>query len=131
MRPAIFFGYLCFLLLKGNNAVYTGTQHNGSCYTQAQQNEKSLQVKFTDTNEDYTTIKNRDADEQKEHMLCEDVEDEDTNDVIARKYRLLASCDLTGANCFNLWYLHTRFKTLQPFYKLLSSTYTIKSVLRI
>lgn len=119
MRLAIFFGCLFYLLLGGYNYYYTAIHHNGSCYSPAQNIEKAH----------CTVIKETHSDKQEEYLITDEVEDEETNNLFARKYKLLAKCYLT-LDC-HLRDLYSSPKAPTAFYSPLSYKYITQGVLRI
>jgi hypothetical protein len=130
MRVALFFVCLCYLLLGGYNYIYTGARCDAFSYAQELHFEKNNQ-KFTDKTQghpaNYTANSNQDA----TPLISEDLEDEDSNDILARKFKLQGKCYLTLSGLFLLTYLFSRFKGPRPYYWLLSYKYIHQRVLRI
>jgi len=78
MRAFVFFVYLCFLLLKGGDCVFS---------------IKTQSTKFVNTDQEQAVVKHTGSNEEKKSLICVDVEDED--DVLAGKYRFLTKGNLT------------------------------------
>ncbi|CAL1518536.1 hypothetical protein [Chitinophaga sp. MM2321] len=116
MRVVIFFTYLCFLLISGNKYVFTGTHHNYSHYSPAENINIGQQLKSADTNPEVTIIE------------VTDVEDEDASTFLVRKYKLQDRYYLTAPSSF---YLHKCFKAPPPLVAYLSSIYLTQGVLKI
>ncbi|HEY8959712.1 hypothetical protein [Chitinophaga sp.] len=128
MRVAVFFAYLCFLLLRGEGYAFTAAHHNNP-----DSPLKNLQhhhhIKFLDTNQDYSSVNSPDLEE--DCLVSEDRDEEDTNDFFARKYRLLTSYYRALLSPDDLSYLHKCHKAPPPFRGYLSDIYITHSVLRI
>lgn len=80
MRVAVFFALLGFLLLRGANSLYIATHHHhvrSFHYAPGYYNNKEH---FSETQQENET----------EYFICDDVEDEETDHLFARKYKLLA-----------------------------------------
>ncbi|MEZ2443473.1 hypothetical protein AB6805_17235 [Chitinophaga sp. RCC_12] len=129
MRVAIFFAYLCFLLLRGEGYAFTATHHNDISNSFARNVEHKHRIKFTDTNQDNSVVSNLDNEE--ECLISDDIEEEDANNFLARKYKLLARYYLTLPDLDVLSYLHKCFKAPTPYLGHLSNRYITQSVLRI
>jgi hypothetical protein len=131
MRVVIFFLYMCFLVLSGDDQVYTGTSHNSIGYSPAQSIEKAQLVGSANGYQDCTVTKNTGSQEEKEYLISVDVEEEDANNYFARKYRLLTQCCLIPSHTFILSYPYNCFKDRLPFSSHLSYKYLTQRVLRI
>jgi hypothetical protein len=130
MRVAIFFAYLCFLLLRGEGYAFTATHHNNDISCSLARNlENKHRIKFTDTNQDNSVINNLDNEE--ECLVSEDIDEEEANNFLARKYKLLSRCYLALPDLDVLSYLHKCFKAPAPYLGYLSNRYITQSVLRI
>lgn len=112
MRVAVFFVCLFLLLPGGYTYIHTGTA--------AQPVVKVQQQKFT---------REANSDKAQEYLITDEVEDEDTHDLSARKYKLLARCYLTDS-C-HLQDLYSCSKASQPSCSPLSYKYITQRVLRI
>ena len=129
MRVAVFFACLCILLLRGDGYIHTGAHYNSICYTPVLHTEKAQQVKGTDQYD--TVIQNIYPDKNEDLLVDDDVNDEDPNTLIARKYRLLATYYLLPDHQFTVRDLHTYARTPQNFCNPLSNKYITQKVLRI
>lgn len=130
MRVAIFFVCLCYLVLGGYNYIYTGAQYDGLSYAKELHLEKNNQ-KFTDKNKGCQAIKEANSTLTGTTLISEDLEDEDANNLFARKFKMLGWCLLPLSGLFALTYLFSRFKGPRPYYWLLSYKYIHQRVLRI
>jgi hypothetical protein len=131
VRLVVFFVFLFFLLLKGYD-VYTGTHHNSVGYTPLLNIEKAQQVKFTNKDQGYSVSKYTNLHKKEEYIIADDTEDEDANNLFARKYKLLAKCYLTLSYLFILRYLYNCFKASLTFCSPLSyNKYIVQRVLRL
>lgn len=131
MRASVFFVCLCILILKGKDDLYSGTNHNSISCTSARNYEQTHQTKSVISNQDYTVIKNTNSDKQGEHLISEDAEDEDGDNLFTRKYKLLTRCYLPQLFIANLSYLYSHVKAPQPLCSHLSHKCIIQKVLRI
>ena len=144
MRVAIFFTYLCFLLLRGNEYAFTATQDQSVHHTPVE-NEYvfSATHHLPETKEitgnrlttasqrlEYTAIDNT-IDKEEEYMVSDDIEEEDPSNFLVRKYKILAryyealSCPLLSG------YLY-KSRNAPPSYKgYLSDIYITQRVLRL
>jgi hypothetical protein len=123
MRVAVFFACLCILLLKGYDYVHAATRHHNICYTPPHSFEKTQQA--------FTEITDADYDQDEEYFVSDDVEDEDPNSLFARKYRLLARCNIIPSYLFISHYLYSCPKARLSFCSALSYIYITQKVLRI
>jgi hypothetical protein len=125
MRVAIFFGYLCFLLLKGYGYIYADSQYDYNRNTLAHTIATTAQqLKFTNPNQN--TVSN----EVEEYLVDDDIEDADGgNNFFARKYKLLTRPYVTQPHTFIL--TNSRFKARQPFCSHSSHKCVVQRALRI
>jgi len=130
MRVAIFFVCLCYLVLGGYNYIYTGARYDDLSYAQELHLEKNNQ-KFTDKNKGCPAFKAANSNPNGASFISQDLEDEDSNDLLARKFKLQDKCYLTLSGLFLLTYLFSCFKGPRPYYWLLSYKYIHQRVLRI
>jgi hypothetical protein len=130
MRVAIFFVFLCYLLLGGYNYIYTGRQYDDLSYAQELHFEKNSQ-KFTDKNKGCQAIKEANSNLTGTSLISEDLEDEDADNLFARKFKMLGRCLISISGLFVLTYLFSLFKGPRPYYWLLSCKYIHQRVLRI
>lgn len=123
MRVAVFFACLCILLLKGYDYVHAATRHHNICCAPSHN--------FDKTQQHFTVINDADADKEEEYFVSDDVEDEDPNSLFARKYRLLARCNIIPSYLFISHYLYSCPKARLSFCSALSYKYITQKVLRI
>ncbi|HJU46229.1 MAG TPA: hypothetical protein VJ647_05550 [Chitinophagaceae bacterium] len=129
MRAAIFFVCLCTFLSGGREYICSIAQ-NSHYFSSAQHIRKSEQPEFTGNSQNYSIIKNVNPEKERTYLFTDDVEEEDTNDVFARKYKLLVQSFLT-LSLLVLSYLYGRSKAPRPFFSFLSYKYITQRVLRI
>ena len=130
MRVAIFFACLCLLLLGGNRYVFTGTHPNESSYTPAINTAYRQVIKSTHTDQNHITGVD-DLETSIKHLISDDIVDEDANNYLARKYKLLARYALALSYVFMLSYLCNSFKAPAPFRVHLTDINITQRVLRI
>jgi hypothetical protein len=130
MRGAIFFAYLCFLLLRVYDCAYTGIHHHRACCATSHV-EKSQQQKFSHSSSDFTLVEDYGLNREDEYFVADEVDDEDVNNLFAKKPRLLSRYSLSFSDPFILNYLHSCSKASQPFGSLLSDKHITLRVLRI
>ena len=132
MRVVIFLIYLCSLVLRGYDYIYINAHHN-PYYTPIQHSDKRPQAKFANINQDDSAVRDAGANEEEEYLISDDRDDEDANNELARKYKLLVSRYLTPSYTLILSSLYTNnsFKDRLSFGNLLSNKYIIQRVLRI
>ena len=133
MRVAIlFFTCLCFLLPGGDRGLAAGTCQSGNSYSSAQSIRKLKQPEFINASQLYSVISDINLQKEQGYLITDDVEEDDSNDVFARRYKLLGLYFLTLACLVVLSYLcGRRSKASRPFFGLLSDKYITQRVLRI
>ena len=115
-----------YILFGGYNYLYTGiTGFNYSTLHLVKSN-----IKFTDNKQGVSVVKANNPGEPGDNFIS-DIEDEDSNDSTARKYKLLARCLYTLGASFVLTYLFSRFRSSKPYYSLFAFKYITQRVLRI
>jgi hypothetical protein len=129
MRVTVFIICLFYLLLGGYNYVYTGAHHKS--YWSELHIKKNHQAKFTKKNPGSPVVKEASPDQGDAFFIAEDVEDEDTNNLSARKYKLLARSFYTDPNTVILTHLYSRYKAPRPIHGFLSNKYITQRALRI
>jgi hypothetical protein len=126
MRVAVIIVCLFYILFGGYNYLYTGMHSfNYSCLRVVKSN-----LKFTDNKQGTSVVKAINPGEPGDNILP-DIEDEDTNDSTARKYKILARCLYALAYAFVLTHLLSRFRSSKPYYSLFAFKYITQRVLRI
>jgi hypothetical protein len=129
MRVAIILICLCYLLLGGYNYVYTGSHHNN--YSPVLHIKKNHQAKFTSKNQRYSVVKEASPGQDEASFIANDMEDEDSNNLFARKYKLLASHFYILSYAADLTHLYSRCTTQRPGHSILSNKYITQRALRI
>jgi len=128
MRVVVFFIYLTFLLFRGDMLVYAATHPAGNAA--AHHHGKPPKVKFT--NHNIPVIDDTEAAAAEEFVITDDECDEDeANDFLAEKFRLLARCYATIAYDSILTYDHKCFKAPPAIYCQESDIYLLQRTLRI
>jgi hypothetical protein len=131
MRVFIFLIYLCSLLLRGYDYSYIGTQYNSIRASVVQYFENGQPPKLANANRDDSVIRDAGPGEEEEYLVRNDVEDEDGNNIFARKYKLQASRNLIATYTCIAGYLHNSFKDRLSFYPHSSYIYIVQRALRI
>ena len=126
MKLVVFFVCICYLLLGGYNYLYTGS-HPYS-YAAELHFEKSA-TKFTDKKQGYPVLRETAADAG--DYVIPEIEEDDTDNISARKYKVLASDVYAFACPFIILHNYSRFKAPRPYCKLLTYKYITQRVLRI
>ena len=115
-----------YILFGGYNYLYTGTfGFNYSSFRLVKNN-----LKFTDNKQGKSVVKAANPGKPGNNFIS-DLEDEDSNDSAARKYKLLARCLYALAASFILTHLFSRFRSSKPYYSLFAFKYITQRVLRI
>ena len=126
MRVAVIIVCLFYILFGGYNYLYTGMHSfNYSSLRVVKSN-----LKFTDNKQGISVVKAINPSKPGDNVLP-DIEDEDTNDSTARKYKILARCLYALAYSFVLTHLLSRFRSSKPYYSLFAFKYITQRVLRI
>lgn len=125
MRIVVFFVFLCFLLLRGNGGGADRYNGVGDALTEnAVSTIKSI-------HDDYLVISDTDSNTEKEFIVSDDVDDENTDNSFARKYKLLAgyhtayACQAALSSYFN------SCKISPSFYGQSSHKYILQRALRL
>lgn len=127
MRVVIFFVCLCYMLLGGYNYLYTGNHHR-TC-SPALHFEKN-HSKFTEKQQAYSVVEQAPSGEAGAYLIP-DLEEDDSDNLSARKYKLLASYFYALAYSFILAHFYSRVKASRPYHNLFSFKYITQRVLRI
>lgn len=131
MKAFVFFAYLCFLLIRGQEHTYTYTGTPQYEFAYSRHSEKMPSQAFKNSVREFTFIKGVDVSKEEEYLISEEIEDDDDSNSATRKYRLLYSGSLTLLSPYILTYLHSWSKPSQPFCSLVSNKYLTQRVLRI
>ncbi len=126
MRVAIIIVCMFYILFGGYNWRYAGMQ--GFNYSSLRLVKSN--VKFTDNKQGLPVVKAAPPGEPGDAVIP-DIEDEDSNDSTARKYKILARCLYAFGYSFVLTYLFSRFRSSKPYYPLFAFKYITQRVLRI
>lgn len=130
MRVAIFFTCLCFLLLRGDGYAFTVTHDNfQSSLTRHFANKQQLQSD-NNTHSDDVAI-NVDLDDDEEYLISDDIVEEDANNFLVRKYKLLARFHWALSDLFVSGYLSKCYKVPPSFLGYPSYIYLTQGALRI
>jgi hypothetical protein len=126
MRIAIIIVCSFYILFGGYNYLFTGM--SGFNYSSLRLVKSN--VKFTDNKQGVSVVKATNPNKPGDNFIS-DLEDEDSNDSAARKYKLLARCLYALGGSFVLTYLFSRFRSSKPYYSLFAFKYITQRVLRI
>lgn len=127
MKFVVFLVCICYILLGGYNYLYTGSHPNA--YASELHFEKSV-TKFTDKKQGYPVLREAAADAC--DYIIPEIEEDDTDNISARKYKVPANYFNAFSNSFIIIHLYSRFKaSCWPYYKLLTYKYITQRVLRI
>jgi len=107
MRALVFFVYLCLLTLAGTQPAAAVERTDMAGYTKHSFAKKLHWTNFNHAPANLSTIR-RNIDTEKEYFFTDGVEDEDTVDLSARKFRLLARSLLVLQPHFILLHLQHR-----------------------
>lgn len=129
MRAVVFFACLCVFLAGGREHICSVAQKN-HYFSSAQHTREFKQQEFTGNSRNYSIIKDINPGKERAYLFTDNIEEEDTNNVFARKYKLLAQSFLT-LSLLVLSYLYGRSKAPRPFFSFLSYKYITQRVLRI
>lgn len=124
MRVAVFFVYLCFFLLRGNDLAHTGAHHYGS------PGGKGRHAVSSGSGQQLAFVV-EDGVGAEEELAADEAEEEDQTGFSAGKYRALASWFQALSYLFLLGYLYKRLKSLPVVYGRPSQKYLLQGVLRI
>lgn len=89
MRGVLFIVFLCFLLLRGYDHTFTGMQYPSICSMPAQQMDNTHQHKRIHINQDHSFSKDNGINQNGDDLLCEEVEEENSNTAFSKKFTLL------------------------------------------
>jgi hypothetical protein len=128
MRVAIFLICLFYLLLGGYNYVYTGSHHNSDSPVW---HIKKNHAKFTKKNQGNPVVKETYPGQDDVFFITDDREEEDSDNLTARKYKLLAGHLYALAYAADVTNLYSRCKEPRPIHSLLSNKYITQRALRI
>lgn len=90
MRVAIFFVYLCFLLLSGVESSQARAYQNDESYLLSTQTATGQPTYMTTQEQECSVVRDTRPVTQDEYIISEEVEDEDPNNYFSPKFKLLA-----------------------------------------
>lgn len=130
MKAIVFFVCLFSLLLNRNDCIYGSTSrlHKNNC---SPTNNYKQQQKFTNSNRHNTIIENSSSYEKDEYLIDDEVEDKNTNNAFARKFKLLSRRYLLLPDTFILSYLYISLSDQLSISGHLLYRYITQRVLRI
>jgi hypothetical protein len=131
MKGVIFFAYLCFLLIRGQDNAYTYAGTPTYDFAYSRHSEKMPSQTFTNSGQEFSFIKGVIVNKEEELLISEEIEDDDDANSAARKYRLLYNGSLTLLSPYIFTYLHSFSKAPHSFSSQLSDKYLTQRVLRI
>jgi len=131
MKGVIFFIYLCFLLLRGHEHVYTYAGTPGYDFAYSRHSEKMPSQTFANSAREFSFIKGVFVSKEEELLISEEIEDDDNANSSARKYRLLYNGSLTLLSPYIFTYLHSFSKASYSYCSQFSDKYLTQRVLRI
>ena len=131
MRALVFLVCLFFLLFGGYNYHYAGAHYHSFRHADAAR-KKLQQVKFTATERERLVYKEAVTDDNQDCLLTDyEDSDEDGQELLVRKTRLLARWCAYFTFQSILSYQHNCYKSPPVFYGQISYKYIVQGVLRI
>lgn len=131
MRVAIFFVYLCFLLLSGVESSLARAYQNDESYTISTQTEAGQPSYMTTASLECSVVRDTRPVTEDEYIISEEVEDEDPNNYFSPKFKLLAKGRDAYAYQNSLRYLRRYFKAPPFAADQMSCKYLTQRALRI
>jgi hypothetical protein len=134
MRVVVFFLSLCFLLFSGSSHTNANTHSNNISYVRSQCDLKVSKITHTNTCKFYSIKKSINLDKENESIICDDVEDEDTDNFFVKKCKQQdRSCIIAYWHTYLsvLNYLSNTFKIALNVCGKVSHKYILQRVLRI
>jgi hypothetical protein len=131
MRVAVFFIYLGLILLKMGDHANAIAPLQAVSYTPAQYTQPSEAVEFIAAGYGNTISNNSSTGDPNYFLFIDDVDDEDSNDSIARSFKLLARCYSILSFQPDLGYPVNRSKAAPSFCGRVSHKYIVQRVLRV
>jgi hypothetical protein len=129
MRVAVFLVFVSLLMLRGYDSIYAGTHHISLSHTPAQYLESKPQVKSAYQHYIVTAVTS--LNEEEEFLISDDIAEEDPDNFLARKYKLLVNYYLALSYLLILSYLYKYLKSPSSYWGHLSNIYITQNVLRI
>jgi len=129
MKVAILLLHLFLFLLSGTHSAYAGV-HQHSNFSPAPHAHRQT-IALTNTGQEQTAIRDRGSNEEREYLAAVDAEDEDTNDLFARKFKWLTRLHLARSYSFSLGFQHNSFRDCEPSSGYFSCKYIVQRTLRI
>jgi hypothetical protein len=131
MRVAIFFVYICIMLLKGNEDSLACAYQNNESYALTTQAAAGEADTFTTTSQYCSVVRDTHPVPEEEYLITEEVEDEDPNSNLTPKFKLLAKSRDAYAYQTSLRYLRRYFKAPPIFSDQVLYKYLTQRALRI
>lgn len=131
MRVAVFFVYLCFFLLKGDGFAHAVGPSPANGYNHVQHIQTTGPTVPTTCSDAGIIINNAHTNDQPVYLICDDVEEENTNDFFARKFKLLVRSYSALSYHFAFDYPTNRSKAALSFYGRVFYKYILQRVLRV
>ena len=131
MRIAVFFVYLFLFLLNGNKSLQAATPScaSGSTHTQSIQISKPLaSIAINDAG---SIISDCNTPGQTDYSDIDEVDDEDVNNSLARKFKVPDSYSASFSFRVQSGYLLSRSKSTSSFCGQVSYIYILQSVLKV
>jgi hypothetical protein len=130
MRLAVFFLYMCLLLVKGDDRPGTLPYNNGNSYSFTTASSEEQPENVTASIQECSVVRDTRPPKEDTDMISEDVEDDDIKSCFARKYKLLIRC-LPENPAAILTFLQGNLKTITFISGTVSSKYLLHGVLRL
>jgi hypothetical protein len=132
MRAAVFLVSLCFLLLSGANRIHASVIDNNN--NKAHYNLSSVSITYSGIRQFYAFAKPVNIDKERESIICDDVEDEDTESFFAKKCKQQSqgySIHCWLSYLYTLNHLSNTYKAVRSVYGVVSPIYILHRVFRI
>ena len=131
MRTGILFVSLLLIILTGSDTVYASSYHKSSCSVSTQKTGKTHQLdKYVVDYWQQTSIGNNSMAEEDRYLVCEEEEDEDSDNQSAKKDTPSAHFNL-GSGFHSILLQHNVSKIRASFWCQASCKYIVQRALRI
>lgn len=131
MKVPVFFASLLFMLLWGNIHSFAGIELRISSCPSPNHIKKQESIKFNNTSQVWVSVTNHNLPEENNILICEDIEDEDVNDLSPGKCKSVVGFYYIPSrqSCLNVHYDCAR--ALPFFWRQSSRRYILHRTLRI
>jgi hypothetical protein len=135
MRVAVFFVSLLILLFSGNSHIHANIQFKKNIsYTQAQHDVNISRITYANTHQYYSIVKPINLDKEIESIICDDIEDENSDNFFVKKcnqqaHGYIIHCWLSYLSILN--HLSNSYKAAPILCGKVSHIYILQRVLRI